>query len=506
MPWALGRVQIARLAFFGYTLAVLKRQETFCMKRIIAALIPAVWMLSLGLAACTPDAAPSPTQLSTAAAPAQTAVKIAPTARTSSTAAPKMSAAVDSKQLRGVEVRFWHPWSGSEAQVVNEIVEAFNRDNIWGLRVIPTATGGSSELLEQASAAIKSGQPPSLVAAPVDHILYWQQMGKVVVDLNPYSADPDWGLTDAEVKDYYPVFWQQDLIEGQRLGIPAEREARVLFYNAGWAKELGFDQPPATLADFQKQACAAAKANAQDGLKANDGMGGWIFDRNDMTLMSWMRAAGAKIPAAADTHYRFNSAEAVKAFDFLRKLYDLGCTWNSRNPLPYEYFATRAALFYSGSLADVDMQEHTQERLNSQDAWQVIPFPTLDAKPIMLTGGPSYAIFRSSPEEQMGAWLFIRWMMLPRNQVRLVEASGSLPLSKSVLEGLGNYADQQPHWKQVLDDLPLLESAPVLPDWWMMRNVLEDAGWQLLQLTPQPAHTLLEQMDATIPEILKNQP
>jgi multiple sugar transport system substrate-binding protein len=481
------------------------------MKRIIAALIPAVWAMCLGLSACTPDTAPnplrpSPATTSTVAAPARTAVNTMLTPQPSSTSAPKISAAIDSKQLRGVEVRFWHPWSGNEAQVVNEIIDEFNRDNIWGLRVVPTATGGSSELLEQVSARIKSGQPPSLAAAPVDHILYWQQMGKVVVDLNPYSADPDWGLTVAEVKDYYPVFWQQDLIAGQRLGVPAEREARVLFYNAGWAKELGFDKPPVTLADFQKQTCAAAKANAQDGVKANDGTGGWIFDRNDLTLMSWMRAAGMKIPAGDDNNYHFNSTESVKAFDYLRKLYDLGCAWISRNPLPYEYFAARAALFYSGSLADVDMQEHTQARLNSQDAWQVIPFPALDAQPVILAGGPSYVVFRSSPEEQMGAWLFIRWMMLPRNQVRLVEASGSLPLTKSALEGLGKYADQQPHWKQVLDDLPLLESAPVLPDWWVMRNVLEDAGWQLLQLTPQPSQTLLKQMDDTIPEILKNQP
>ncbi|PIZ25991.1 MAG: ABC transporter substrate-binding protein, partial [Chloroflexi bacterium CG_4_10_14_0_8_um_filter_57_5] len=45
----------------------------------------------------------------------------------------------------------------------------------------------------------------------------------------------------------------QDPVNGQRLGAPAQRSARFLFYNQTWARELGFSAPPATADEFRQQ-------------------------------------------------------------------------------------------------------------------------------------------------------------------------------------------------------------------------------------------------------------
>ncbi len=66
------------------------------------------------------------------------------------------------------------------------------------------------------------------------------------------------------MSDFPSVVWMQDEVDGVRLGMPAQRTARFLLYNQSWARELGYDLPPATFSDFERQACAANKALASD--------------------------------------------------------------------------------------------------------------------------------------------------------------------------------------------------------------------------------------------------
>lgn len=450
-----------------------------------------------------PDASPTTRPARTAAATpkaTQTAYSTIP-AVTTSPLTP-----VDPQALKGVEVQFWHPWGGAMARQVSDLTDEFNRENVWGIHVAAASQGSGGVLYSNMVAALKNGTPPALVAAPVDNLRAWQAQNQAIVDLNAYVRSSDWGLSESEISDFYPVFWDQDEINSVRFGIPAERDARLLFYNTTWAKALGFDASPGTTTQFLNQACAAAKANTADGLRANDGTGGYIVDQDAQTLMTWIAAFGGS-PENGDT-YRFDTPETIKAFDFLRGAFDQDCAWNSRLPEPYTYFATRYALLYSGGLADIPLQEHAMQQEHSTDEWQVLPFRSAGGDPVVLVSGPSYAILHSTPEQQLAAWLFIRWMILTKNQVKLVETGQTFPVSASARDGLSDLAARSPHWSQAVALLDSAAPATSLPDWWLAHRVLEDAGWQLFapQPTPQPVEKLLQQLDATIPDVLKNQP
>ena len=87
--------------------------------------------------------------------------------------------------------------------------------------------------------------------------------------------------------------------DGKRLGIPAERSARFLLYDASWAHDLGFNSAPATADDFRQQACAAHAAMLKDQDRSNDGMGGWLVDTqaDDGAFLAerlWRRRAGGQ--------------------------------------------------------------------------------------------------------------------------------------------------------------------------------------------------------------------
>ena len=88
-----------------------------------------------------------------------------------------------------------------------------------------------------------SDRAPNLVAGYNNQLQSWDNLGGVIVDLNGYIDDPEWGLDPATQADFYPVIWNQDSNANKRLGLPVYRSTVVIFYNQSWAQELGFETP-----------------------------------------------------------------------------------------------------------------------------------------------------------------------------------------------------------------------------------------------------------------------
>jgi ABC-type glycerol-3-phosphate transport system substrate-binding protein len=414
---------------------------------------------------------------------------------------------VKTSQLRGVVLNFWYPLAGRQAEIFSALVNKFNQENEWGIRINQTATGGNSLLYQMVEVGLKNGSLPNVLVAPGELLSEWQNRSGLLIGLDGYIQHTDWGLSPLELADFPTVFWKQDQIEGVQIGIPLTRDAQVLFYNQSWGRELGFSTPPTTIEEFKSQACTASASLLKDQHRENDGTGGWIISTDSLALLSWLTLFDYEAPEdPKDQLTIFNVPPAQETFNFLRTLYDEGCAWISRNPLPYDYFATRQALFYSGTLSDIPPQEDAIQRYESPDAWVVIPYPSAGNKPAIYTSGTSYAVFAASPEEQLASWLFIRWMATPTTQAQLIEAGGGWPANVSAVEKLSNYRQDHPQWAQTLSWIPLARPAPRAHHWLTALRILEDAGWQLFQ--PQPdigdqIPVILAQLDHTIIEVLK---
>jgi ABC-type glycerol-3-phosphate transport system substrate-binding protein len=412
----------------------------------------------------------------------------------------------DPEKMRGLVIQFWHPWSGAAAQTFADLVYEFNTTNLWGIFIEPFAVGGAGGVYEGVTSAMAEHEAiPHVVAAPIEQLLTWQQEDNIVIDLTPYIQSTEYGLTNDQLNDFQPTFWEQDQIDGHQLGIPTQRTARVLFYNQSWAKELGFEEAPSTSAEFQAQSCAAAQALLDDEDRLNDGLGGYIVNTDPLTTLNWMLAFEAEIPDLDFEDYSFRSDEMEDMFIFQRSLFDEGCAWNSRLPESYEYFANRQALFYSGTLQDLTTQAQTNRRLGNPDQWIILPFPGPDGEQQILTYGPSLGILAASPEEQLASWLFIRWLSVPRNQVDLVESSNALPVSKTAIQMLDQYQRRFPQWATSLDWIENSQPVPRAPEWRVVRRMLEDLSWQVYQayVIPSDFPKYLREMDDMVAELFE---
>ncbi|MRR32128.1 extracellular solute-binding protein [bacterium] len=329
----------------------------------------------------------------------------------------------------------------------------------------------------------------------------------MVRPLNDLIADPYFGLNEQERADFPLAFWQQDQSGGSQVGIPAQRDLPVMFYNQTWATELGFSQPPLTVDAFKQQACAAAFVNSHDRFAANDGTGGWIVNTDGLVVYSWLRSFGLEDALSGEPlQFHFNQPQTETALTFVRSLVDESCAWFSRTTASNEYFANRQALMYTGHLSDLALQSKTNARLNSTDNWTVLPFPDSD-RPVTVASGLSYAILRSNPAAEAAGWLFVRWMSLPENSAQLLLAGGGLPVSTAAVEIAQSQMEESPQWAQTLQWMPTVDSAPPVAGWRIARFVLQDAFWQALQsfTTVDDFPSILEQIDATIIEVQAQQ-
>lgn len=402
--------------------------------------------------------------------------------------------------MRGVTITVWHPWFGIEASLLETQVADFNAVNEWGIQVLTAGQSNYAELFNNVTASLAAPDKPNLVIGLPEHALFWdERMG--VVDLAPYVNDPVWGLSADEIADFPSVFWDQDEAGGKRLGMPAERTTRLMFYNETWARELGFGAPPATAEEFRAQACAANAAFRANDDPADDAFGGWLVDTEPMTAFSWMLAFGGG-PLEGEG-YRFLRPENIAAFRFVKALFDEGCAFRLTETTPGEAFAGRRALFVTGGPEDIAAQSRAFLERASADQWTLIPFP--GQKPTMAVYGSSYIMLKSNDVKQLASWLFLRWMLSPQNQARWVETTGMFPLRASALDLLAPYAAAHPQWVEAVKLLPAAQRTPRLASWRLIRLVLGD-GFEFMFRVNTPVGqvpAILADMDRAVEDLVR---
>ena len=419
------------------------------------------------------------------------------------TPAPAVSSLkVEKEALRGVPVRIWHPWFGAEASLFQSQIAQFNTENEWGIIVSEQSQGNYSELFLQTDAAIEDSSYPQIVIGFPEHALEWQEH---VVDLTPYVSDAVYGFSADDASDFPEVIWSQDEVDGKRLGVPAQRTARFLLYNQSWARELGFDSPPTTPAEFQQQACAAHKALGEDEDSSNDPLGGWLIDSHPMTPLSWMIAFGGGVQE--EDGYRFLTPGNIAAFRFVKTLQQKNCAWVASFDLPVpDRFAARQALFATASLEDLPDQVRAFSAANNTDEWTVLKFPG-NERDALVVYGSSYIMFESDDVTQLASWLFLRWLLSAENQARWVQSTGLFPVRNSTMQLLGDYSSSHPQWAEAVELLSDAETTPQLASWRLVRVMLEDGFRDMFDTIRHPDLTdgqvplILKQMDDTAEDL-----
>ncbi len=442
-------------------------------------------MAALVLAACPAPATPAEEAPAAAEAPAAEPTA-APEAEAAAepteapAAEPEVCAPATDGPLAGVDPRgqnvvWWHNHSGSREEKLLVLLEQF-QGNECGITIEAQNQGSYNDIRDKVNASTASGELPAALLVGYQNDQAFYQLNDSLVDLNTYVDDPTWGLTAEDRADFFPGFFDQSvhvMFDNQRLGFPPNRSMEVLYYNQTWLEELGFDGPPTTPDEFKAQACAAAAANG-------DGTGGFILRTDASAVAAWTYAFGGDVLTEDGTTYDYSSQGTMDAMSFLKGMVDEGCAYLFSEGFPNPEFAARRALFTMGSSSgipfyDIDVNTVATDNNTEPDAWGVTAIPHTTADPVQNVYGGDVMIARTTPEQELAAWIFVKWFTSPEIQAQWDIISGYFPTRAGTEAFLTDYYTENPQWAQAAALLPFSYYEPQLISYTAVRDAAEEA-------------------------------
>jgi len=384
---------------------------------------------------------------------------------------------------RGQKVVWWHNHSGSREEKLLPLIAKFNETNECKITVEAQNQGSYNDIRDKVNASIAAGESPAALIVGYQNDQAFYQLNNALVDLNVYVDDPRWGLTTEEKNDFYPAYLEQSVhlaYGGQRLGFPPNRSMEGIYYNISWLKELGFDgNPPETPQQFREMACAAAKSKG-------DGTGGFILRSDASAVAAWIFAFGGDVLNDKKDGYVYNSPQAIEAMTFLKGMLDEGCAYFFTEGYPNPEFAARRAIFTMGSSSGIpfyagDVAKVAQEAGRQPDEWGFAAVPHTTSEPVQNIYGGDVMIPVTTPEQQLAAWIFVKWFTSPEIQAEWVKISGYFPTRKSTLDFLGDFIKENTVWGQAAALLPYGYYEPQLISYQAVRDAAEKAFNEMMQ-------------------------
>jgi multiple sugar transport system substrate-binding protein/sn-glycerol 3-phosphate transport system substrate-binding protein len=417
-------------------------------------------LLALALSACKP--AVTPTEAPVVTAPPTEAPTPEPTVN----------------PLAGVVIQFWHVYSDAVGEGLQGLVDEFNATNEYGITVEALNQGNYKDVEDKVNAGIQSGDLPDVVMAYTNSLADWYGV-QSIIDLNPYIADPVYGLTAEQLADLYPHLKAAGSTpDGAWVAYPMTQSANVLVYNFTWAEELGFANPPTTSAELKEISCAAAAANTARGGDFA-GTGGLVYYPNATNWLHFLYAFGGKELNDAGDAYDFSSQAAIDTSMYILDLKKDGCVWQTESyPNPEQ--GQRKALITMSSTAGAPYYAAAFEEAANLDKWGWIAAPGPDGKLAVDAFQQMLGVVPSTEEEQLASWVFIKWLTSPEIQARWVKISGYYGTQVSTEALLADYATENPVWASGVALAAIGPSEPqTFPAWSSVRRAISDAAAEL---------------------------
>jgi multiple sugar transport system substrate-binding protein/sn-glycerol 3-phosphate transport system substrate-binding protein len=384
--------------------------------------------------------------------------------------------------------------------MLNELIAEFNTDNPWGLTVNASNQGGYGDIYNKVVAGLETGELPALVVAYQNQALAYLQGGGLA-NIDAYVNDTTWGLNEAEQADFIGAFFNQDIdpLTGTRIGFPPNRSIEVMYYNMDALEELGYDAPPATWEEFSEMVMAFV----DNGWSGYEGETMGYSVRTDASNVAALTYAMGYDIYGVEEGFTYNNPGTVAALTAMQGLYQAGYVnevverFGDQND-----FTAGKNLFYMGSSSGLPFVQAAIEESGAPFDWGVTFVPG-DLQTVDVYGA-SVTILAGeniTPEQQLAAWLFVRWFTEPEQQASWAAASNYFPVRISTAQNMSDLFAEQPQYEQAWELLLTgqLFTEPALAGYDNIRGEAQNAFVEIL--AGADVEATLEALDAKAEEI-----
>ena len=384
-----------------------------------------------------------------------------------------------------VTIQVWYSLGAKYSAPLEDIIKKFNASQDM-ITVEGVYQGGYATTQEKLLAAYIADEPP--VLAQLEQSLVGSFVANdALVPLESFiKADKDFNI-----KDFNKYITQGATYNKKLYGLPINVSTPVLYLNRELFRKAGLDpdQYPTTWDEAYDVAKKISDLGPDIyGIRIYNS--GWIID-------SLFHQFGGTIFNKDNTKCLVNSKEIKEAMGFWKKMVDDGIA-------VYQGGKDGSTMDASGVVGMVMRSTGSIAwfKDNVTFDWGVAPFTLGKQKAVSLGGGNIYMLKKTTPEEQLAAWKFLKYLTNTENQIYWSVNTGYMVSRKSAKESpeIQKILKEDPRYNVTYDQLVHAFSRPTVENWPEIEDIIQEAMTRII--LEGESVDILDQAASDIDELL----
>jgi len=385
------------------------------------------------------------------------------------------------------EIVFWHALGGPPGDALESLVHEFNRTHP-DIHIKSISMGSYQALSQKIMASIQTGTQPD-ISQVYESWTANLKKDNVILPLDGFiEAD---SLFKASLDDIYPVFIDNNTIDGQIWSFPFNKSVRVMYYNKDlfYRHGLDYDRPPKTWQEY-RELCQLFTTGS-----GSEKKWGTTFNTDVWRFENLLLQAGGELMDADFGRPLFNSQAGVEALQFLTTLLNVDQTaYQSSGYDGQNNFLAQNVAFIEGSSASYAYMRDAEITFNMGVA--AVPYFRTRRNFI---SGTNIAIFdKGDTVKSAASFEFIKWFTSAEQTARFSALTNYMPVRRSAFqqEAIQAMLIEHPSLADVYEQLEYAEFEPQIPAWFEFRKYLEEKVLEsvfLQNISPQEALSVAEQ-------------
>jgi len=405
---------------------------------------------------------------------------------------------VDTKYGHRMQIVFWHSMAGKLGEVLNKMIDEFNRTNTGEIFIKSEFIGEYGTLNQKIAAAVFAEIPPHISQVYETWTLQLKNENAIVC-MDKYMD----GTTDIRVdrNDIVPALLDNVTIDGKIYSMPFNKSIPVLYYNKDLFKIAGLDpeRPPETWDDFieyGKKLTMVIYLNDDGSYKSHktreqyekeNGANTFPPQKSSTCKIVWGNAFipdpwsfenyvvqnGGRILSKDGKKSLINEPAAIEAAEHMVnkvKKHGFAVRMSGREH-QNEFISGRVGMIEGTIVSKTFMQNDIKFKFGMS----YMPYKKVKTSVLSGTNVAIYSCF--SEEELLGAWRFIKWFTDTEQTARWGVETTYMPVRKSAYDTqiVKDTIQKDPNMKVALTMLEKIEFEPQVSSWFECRGILSKA-------------------------------
>lgn len=337
-----------------------------------------------------------------------------------------------------VTVVFWHtmaktsdPSQGQQA-LLDLFIEEF-KELYPNVTIVHEQKGGYTELRKAIDNALPAGNEPTMAYSYPDHVAGYIQSGQVLPLNNLINnKNAEIALSEEDIADFIPGYWAEGQVydnRGSILNLPFLKSTEVMFYNKTFFDTNNLTVPTTwdEVKTVSQQIKTIDPTKTPFGYDAGDNLFITASEQKNIPYTSVDDQGNGKI--------LFNNDDAKDMVRYFDEMYEAGL-FTTKDMLGGQYTSD---MFKAGNLfMSIGSTGGTGYNIPGNNEFEVgvAPIPQFDLNnKAVIQQGPNINLFRkSNVQENIAAWLFLKYITAAEQTARWSVATGYSPVRTSAYD------------------------------------------------------------------------